>query len=170
MSHVLAQWVERTNAETEESYRRKCGRQGYHTVWSVPVNDRARRCDLDYRNSPTAGCCSPVVPGVFGQDIPLPNIPVPERKVSPVGPPVVPIPDVRMPLIVGMGVIGGLFFGWQAVDHLFREGMTWEEKKNILIFSGTILGIYAAVNLFDLDEKWFEPSEWPGIVEEHVQP
>lgn len=94
----------------------------------------------------------------------------PERDVPSVGAPFTPIPDIKMPLIVGIGVIGGLFFGKKAVDHLFREGMTWEEKKNILIFSGTILGIYAAVNLLGLDEKWFEPEKWPGIVEEHVQP
>ena len=94
----------------------------------------------------------------------------PERNVSPSGPPFMPIPDIRMPLVVGMGVIGGLFFGWQAVDHLFKEGMTSDEKKKILIFSGSMLAIYAAINLIGLDQKWFEPTEWPGIVEEQLGP
>jgi len=59
-----------------------------------------------------------------------------------------------------MGVIGGLFFGKKAVDHLFREGMTSEERRNLLIFSGSILALYAAGNLIDLDKRWYSVDAW----------
>lgn len=66
------------------------------------------------------------------------------------------IPQVpKLPLLVGLGVVGGTMIGWWAVQHLFVEGITGEERKNFLVFSGAMLAIWGASELVGLDKAWW---------------
>ena len=58
----------------------------------------------------------------------------------------------RMLVVVGLGTIGGLFIGYQAVQHLFVEGVTSEERKGVLMYSAAALAAWGLTKLVDLGE------------------
>lgn len=59
----------------------------------------------------------------------------------------------KMTLLVIMGGIGGLFLGYQAFQHFFVEGVTTEERKNILILAAG-MGIWWGLDkAFDLQKQ-----------------
>jgi hypothetical protein len=61
---------------------------------------------------------------------------------------------------LGLGLVGGLFLGKEAVAHLFVEGLTAAERKGMLIFGGSIVGLWAAKELLDLDPHWYSAEPW----------
>jgi hypothetical protein len=89
-------------------------------------------------------------------DWPVPA-PLPPSKPSATGPAVFGgVPgDMRMPLIVGMGVVGGAFFAWQAYQHFFKEGLSEHERKNILWYTASVLAFWGASELIDVEEAWW---------------
>lgn len=79
------------------------------------------------------------------------------------GPAAVAVPSgLGLPLVVGMGVIGGVFFGYQALSHMFGEGLTDKERKNILMYTASILAVWGASQLIDVDKAWWLTPEGAG--------
>lgn len=68
--------------------------------------------------------------------------------------------DPRVLALLGIGVIGGLFLGKEAVTHLFVDGMTAEERKGMLIFGGSIIGLWAATELAGIPARWISLGPW----------
>ena len=70
--------------------------------------------------------------------------------------------DVTKPeaqFLIAIGVVGGLFFGYQAATHMFVEGLTAKERKNLLVFSASGLGMWAVSELYDLEKLWVEVEQ-----------
>ena len=65
-----------------------------------------------------------------------------------------PISTRSMQIAVALGVIGGLAIGSWGVRHMFVEGMTDEERRNILMYSGGVGLAIGLVYFADLDKKW----------------
>lgn len=87
------------------------------------------------------------------------------------GPPVVtPLSEQdRMMFIVGMGVVGGLAIGKMAYDHMFKVGLSPEERKTMLFMGGGALAVYALATLFDVDRKYWEVSAAVEAVQEALK-
>jgi hypothetical protein len=102
---------------------------------------------------------APVTQAGPGWDWPVPPELVP--KTLPVDPPatgpalVGDTSALHMPLLVGMGVIGGAFFGYQAYSHMFKEGLTSHERGNILKAAGAMLALFGVAMLLDVDKAWW---------------
>lgn len=67
-----------------------------------------------------------------------------------------PQQNTGMLVMLGISLIGGLFVGKMVADQAFREGLTEKERRNILVFSGGLVGWYAIGKLLDLDERWYD--------------
>ncbi len=68
------------------------------------------------------------------------------------------LPDLSKPeaqVLVVAGIVGGLLIGRSAIHHMFVEGMTAKERKNMLIFSASCLAAWGASKLIDLETYWF---------------
>jgi hypothetical protein len=63
--------------------------------------------------------------------------------------------DNRNMLAYGLSIVGGLFVGSWAVKHLFGEGVTTEERKQMLA-AGSIGLVMAGAAYFDIDKKYWE--------------
>lgn len=78
--------------------------------------------------------------------------------------------DITKPeaqFLIVAGVIGGSFLGYQAVTHMFAEGLTTEERKGLLSFAAITFGWWGVSKLIDLDKIWWMNLEaWP----EHLAP
>lgn len=72
----------------------------------------------------------------------------------------VDVADPRVLALLGLGVVGGLLLGKEAVGHLFVEGMTAEERKGMLIFGGSIVGLWAATELAGINPRWISLGPW----------
>lgn len=110
---------------------------------------------------------TPVLPGASvppSTELPagIPSWVLPQEQ-PPQGPPL-EIPRVpQFPLLVGLGVIGGAAIGWWGVQHLFVEGITSKERKNILIAAATMLAVWGASELIGLEKAWWLTVE--GVAE-----
>lgn len=62
---------------------------------------------------------------------------------------------VNMPFAIGLGVVGGIAVGRWGFQHLFREGLTAKERKNMLYAMGIGLAGIAGSLLFKLDKEWW---------------
>lgn len=105
---------------------------------------------------------SPVAP----QPVPVPEpqpAPAPVVQAGPGWDWPVPTPppaatgdtSLQMPLLIGMGVLGGAFFGYQAYSHMFKEGLAEKERSNILKAAGAMLALFGVSLLIDVDKAWW---------------
>lgn len=81
---------------------------------------------------------------------------VPNIQLSP------PTSDIRtwgMPMAIGLGVVGGLWTGHYLYKNMFKEGLSPEERKNILIYVGSILALWGAKTVFGLNEWWLSVDD-----------
>lgn len=60
-----------------------------------------------------------------------------------------------MPMAIVFGVIGGAFFAKKAVDHMFIEGLEEKERKQILLWTASIVGGLGVWALVDLKRYWW---------------
>lgn len=72
-------------------------------------------------------------------------------------------PNQGLYLTVGLGVIGGLFIGKYAYEHLFVEGLTAEERKGMLLFAAGTAAIWGIGKLMEIPEyrpyrQWVDPA------------
>lgn len=89
-----------------------------------------------------------------------PFFPFPERPTStPTGEPMSVPQGIALPLMVGMGVIGGAFLGWHGVKHMFSEGLTDKERKNILLYGASVLAVWGVSQLLSLEKAWWLTPE-----------
>lgn len=103
-------------------------------------------------------------PAPFPFPIPLP----PDRPTAPSDGTKLNVPSgLGMPLVVGMGVIGGVFLGAQGAKHMFVEGLTADERKNILMYGASALAIWGIAQLFKLEDAWWASPE--GMFEKAKQ-
>lgn len=70
--------------------------------------------------------------------------------------------EKRMATLV-LGAIGGLVIGKKAYEHLFVEGLTEDERKNLLRAGVTGAAIWAIKEFVDLRPyrqytQWFDPT------------
>lgn len=63
--------------------------------------------------------------------------------------------DTRHILAYGLSIVGGLFVGSWAVKHLFGEGLTSEERKQMLA-AGAIGLVTAGAMALDIDKKYWD--------------
>lgn len=66
---------------------------------------------------------------------------------------------------VALGVLGGMFIGWEGVKHSFVVGLTDQERKGLLFFSGSILLLFGAKELLGIEEKYLTG----GWIDEKVE-
>ena len=93
----------------------------------------------------------------FGQD--LSWVPVPSRTPAPLptGPAYDPVGDQNRKLILlGAGIIGGLFVGRWGYEHLFVEGLETGERRTMVGFAAGVGVIAAAAWILGLDAKWWQ--------------
>jgi hypothetical protein len=72
--------------------------------------------------------------------------------------PQLPTPDLTKldsQILIVSGVVGGLFLGYQAVRHMFVVGLTTKERRDMLLFAASTLGVWAASEFLDIDKYWF---------------
>lgn len=72
------------------------------------------------------------------------------------------MPDLTRPeaqLLIVLGVVGGTTIGYYAYQHMFVEGLTAKERKNMLIFAAGTLAVWAANEFLDLEEYWYLTPE-----------
>lgn len=84
--------------------------------------------------------------------------PVAKAPSAPATPPI----DISRPeaqFLIVTGVIGGLFIGYQAYQHMFVEGLTARERKGMLVFAGSTLALWAVEQFYTLDEIRFLTPE-----------
>lgn len=62
---------------------------------------------------------------------------------------------VNMPFAIGLGVVGGVTIASWGVKHMFGEGLTAQERKNILYAMGVGVAAIAGSVLFKLDRAWW---------------
>lgn len=60
----------------------------------------------------------------------------------------------KMYLMVGMGMIGGAFLAKQAISHLFVEGLTPSERRNLTGLAAASAAAWAASVFWGVDQKW----------------
>jgi hypothetical protein len=63
--------------------------------------------------------------------------------------------DQRMAVIVGMGLIGGVFFAKVGLEHMFVEGLTDKERKGIFVAVASGLALWGLTKMVDLQEHWY---------------
>jgi hypothetical protein len=63
--------------------------------------------------------------------------------------------DARHMVAYGLAVVGGLFVGSWAVKHLFGEGITPEERKQMLA-AGAIGLVTAGAMALDIDKRYWD--------------
>ena len=71
-----------------------------------------------------------------------------------------------MVLGVGLGVLGGVFIGKAAVEHMFVEGFSDHERKNLLLFAASGFALWAAQTFFNIGPLWWVPA---GVIEDDDQ-
>jgi hypothetical protein len=102
---------------------------------------------------------------------PLPDwVPLPPTRPMPDagGAPAVNVPTgLKLPLMVGAGVIGGTFFAYQAMNHMFKVGLTDKERRNILLYAASVGALWGLAKLIDVDKAWWASPE--GIAERAAQ-
>lgn len=96
---------------------------------------------------------------------PAPTVPSEESSIVTAGPPGswIDMPwktgtiksGVNMPFAIGLGVVGGVTIMSWGVKHMFGDGLTPKERKNILIAMGVGVAAIAGSVLFKLDKEWW---------------
>lgn len=81
-----------------------------------------------------------------------------------------PPTDTAIVTATALGVIGGLFVAKTAMEQMFVEGLSAEERKGVFILAAVAATGIAAKQLFDIDERWVnierfaqEPGELPKL-------
>ncbi len=76
------------------------------------------------------------------------------RRTSPLGALFVnPTYREKLTAFLVLGGIGGLFFGYQAWRYFFVEGITTEERKNLLLFAASMGLWWGLDRVFDLEKQ-----------------
>lgn len=66
---------------------------------------------------------------------------------------------LAMPILIVSGVVGGLFLGNAALGHMFKEGLSTQERNNILKFTAAVAALWGASQFVKLDEAWWLTPE-----------
>lgn len=75
--------------------------------------------------------------------------------------------DNRHALAYGLSIVGGLFVGSWAVKHLFGEGVTAEERKQMLA-AGCIGLVMAGAAYLDIDKKYWDAEAGAQAVQDAI--
>lgn len=76
--------------------------------------------------------------------------------------------DHRNIFAYGLAVVGGLFIGSWAVKHLWGEGLTQEERKQMLA-AGAIGLVTAGAMAFDIDKRYWDAEAGAQYLQDQVQ-
>jgi hypothetical protein len=68
-------------------------------------------------------------------------------------------PSYALPLLLGLGVFGGIAIAQMAHEHLFVVGLEPEERKNLLYVAGAALLAGGAIYVLGIDRKWILADE-----------
>ena len=68
-------------------------------------------------------------------------------------------PDTGRYVIFGLSALGGLLVSKIVLEQVFVEGLTSEERRNILALAGGAAALYALTHMVDLGEykAWVDP-------------
>jgi len=75
--------------------------------------------------------------------------------------------DNRYMLAYGLSVVGGLFVGSWAVKHLFSEGVTPEERHQMLA-AGAIGLVMAGAAYLDIDKKYWDAEAGAQAIQDAI--
>ena len=64
-----------------------------------------------------------------------------------------------LPILIGLGLVGGAYVAHMAHEQLFVEGLEPQERRELLRVSGAAILAGAAIYLFRLDRKWILADE-----------
>jgi hypothetical protein len=66
-------------------------------------------------------------------------------------------------IATGLGVVGGLLVGQIVYKQVFVEGLTTEERKNLLMFAAASAAMWGLQQFFDLEKVATELGNQVGI-------
>jgi hypothetical protein len=72
------------------------------------------------------------------------------------------LPDPQL-FAIGLGVVGGLFVGQIIYKQVFVEGLTSEERKNLLLFAAASATMWGIQQIVDLEKVTTELGNQVGI-------
>lgn len=97
----------------------------------------------------------------------LPTIP-PEPPVRPKRAMTADEEQVRLALLVGMGVVGGAAVAWWGVEHMFVTGLEDKERRMMMLLGAGVAGVYGLFYLADLDKRWLNVEGAVEAASEYV--